>query len=76
MPQALKPGDRIINISGIGGNCRALLKQLARAKDNVTESVIDLTVKFGGTKNIEILAVNVIAVNFWLLTFPSHPPCI
>lgn len=33
---ALKPGDRIINISGIGGNCRALLKQLARAKDNVT----------------------------------------
>ena len=41
-----KPGDRILNISGVGGNCRALLKQLARAKDHMTIDVERVELQF------------------------------
>ena len=35
-------------------------------------SRLQLLLKLGGTENMSILAVNVLAVNFWLLTVPPH----
>ena len=61
------PGPRGRRAGGHGERSRSqLLFELGKKKKKK-----QLLFKLGGTENMTIWAVNVLAVNFWLLTVPS-----